>query len=81
MAGGGVKAGYEHGKTDDFSYNIVENPVHEYKGKTNHVVKIISDEELEAIFDYFKKRNKAVVAEAQRLYLGKNTGFRGFRQT
>ena len=28
MAGGGVKAGFEYGKTDDFSYNIVENPVH-----------------------------------------------------
>lgn len=28
VAGGGVRAGYEYGKTDDFSYNIVENPVH-----------------------------------------------------
>ncbi|MEE9393296.1 MAG: DUF1501 domain-containing protein [Planctomycetota bacterium] len=28
MAGAGVKAGTEYGKTDDFSYNIVENPVH-----------------------------------------------------
>jgi hypothetical protein len=28
MAGGGVKRGFEYGKTDDFSYNIVENPVH-----------------------------------------------------
>ncbi len=28
MAGGGVKAGFEYGKTDDFSYNVVENPVH-----------------------------------------------------
>ena len=28
MAGGGVKAGAVYGKTDDFSYNIVENPVH-----------------------------------------------------
>ncbi|MFK8162779.1 MAG: DUF1501 domain-containing protein [Lewinella sp.] len=28
MAGGGVKAGTVYGKTDDFSYNIVENPVH-----------------------------------------------------
>ncbi len=28
MAGGGVKGGYVHGETDDFSYNIVENPVH-----------------------------------------------------
>jgi hypothetical protein len=28
MAGGGVKQGYEHGKTDAFSYNILEKPVH-----------------------------------------------------
>jgi hypothetical protein len=28
MAGGGVKPGMTYGKTDDFSYNIVENPVH-----------------------------------------------------
>ena len=28
LAGGGVKGGIEYGKTDDFSYNIVENPVH-----------------------------------------------------
>lgn len=28
MAGGGVKAGMTYGKTDDFGYNIVENPVH-----------------------------------------------------
>ena len=28
MAGGGIKAGMSHGKTDDFSYNITENPVH-----------------------------------------------------
>ena len=28
MAGGGIKRGFEYGKTDDFSYNIVENPVH-----------------------------------------------------
>jgi hypothetical protein len=27
-AGGGVKAGYTHGETDDFSYNIVRDPVH-----------------------------------------------------
>jgi hypothetical protein len=27
MAGGGVKAGYVHGETDDFSYNIVKDPV------------------------------------------------------
>jgi uncharacterized protein (DUF1501 family) len=28
MAGGGIKAGISYGETDDFSYNIVENPVH-----------------------------------------------------
>ena len=28
MAGGGVKGGMTYGETDDFSYNIVENPVH-----------------------------------------------------
>jgi uncharacterized protein (DUF1501 family) len=28
MAGGGVKGGTVYGQTDDFSYNIVENPVH-----------------------------------------------------
>ena len=28
MAGGGIKAGIAYGETDDFSYNIVEDPVH-----------------------------------------------------
>ena len=28
MAGGGVRAGVSHGRTDEFSYNITENPVH-----------------------------------------------------
>lgn len=28
MAGGGVKAGMSYGKTDEFGYNIIENPVH-----------------------------------------------------
>jgi hypothetical protein len=28
LAGGGVKAGHTHGETDDFSYNIVKDPVH-----------------------------------------------------
>ena len=28
MAGGGIKGGITYGKTDDFSYNVVENPVH-----------------------------------------------------
>jgi hypothetical protein len=28
IAGGGFKGGYVHGETDDFSYNIVRDPVH-----------------------------------------------------
>jgi hypothetical protein len=28
MAGGGIRGGVEYGVTDDFSYNILENPVH-----------------------------------------------------
>ena len=28
MAGGGIKAGLNYGATDDFGYNVVENPVH-----------------------------------------------------
>jgi hypothetical protein len=28
MAGGGIKPGMTYGETDDFSYNIVSNPVH-----------------------------------------------------
>lgn len=28
MAGGGVKGGLTYGQTDDFSYNVTENPVH-----------------------------------------------------
>lgn len=28
MTGAGIKRGIEYGKTDDFSYNVVENPVH-----------------------------------------------------
>jgi hypothetical protein len=28
MAGGGIKGGVVYGETDDFSYNVVENPVH-----------------------------------------------------
>ena len=27
LAGGGIRSGYTHGRTDDFSYNIVEAPV------------------------------------------------------
>jgi arylsulfatase A-like enzyme len=28
LAGGGIRAGLTHGTTDDFGYNIVEDPVH-----------------------------------------------------
>jgi arylsulfatase A-like enzyme len=28
MAGGGIKPGTVYGETDEFSYNVVENPVH-----------------------------------------------------
>jgi hypothetical protein len=28
MAGGGVQGGLVHGETDEFSYNIVRDPVH-----------------------------------------------------
>jgi uncharacterized protein (DUF1501 family) len=28
FAGGGIKGGMHYGKTDEFSYNVVENPVH-----------------------------------------------------
>jgi len=28
LAGGGIKGGLTHGETDDFSYNIVKDPVH-----------------------------------------------------
>lgn len=28
LAGAGVKAGYTHGRTDDFGYHVVEDPVH-----------------------------------------------------
>ena len=28
FAGGGIKAGYTHGETDEFSYNVVKDPVH-----------------------------------------------------
>jgi arylsulfatase A-like enzyme len=28
MAGGGIKGGITYGQTDDFCYNVVENPVH-----------------------------------------------------
>ena len=30
MAGGGIKPGITYGETDDYSYNVVENPMHVY---------------------------------------------------
>jgi hypothetical protein len=30
LAGGGAKRGYVHGETDEFSYNVVRDPVHVY---------------------------------------------------
>jgi arylsulfatase A-like enzyme len=42
MAGGGVKPGISYGKTDDFSYNILENPVsvHDLHATMLHVLGI-----------------------------------------
>jgi len=42
MAGGGVKAGYVHGETDDFSYNIVADPVsvHDWHATMLHLLGI-----------------------------------------
>ena len=28
LAGGGVRGGYVHGSTDDYCYNVVDDPVH-----------------------------------------------------
>ena len=28
MAGAGIRPGFSYGSTDDFSYNVAENPVH-----------------------------------------------------
>ena len=40
MAGGGVKGGHVHGETDEFSYNIVEDPmdVHDLHAPTLHAL-------------------------------------------
>jgi Protein of unknown function (DUF1501) len=40
MAGGGSKAGLIHGETDDFSYNVVENPVpvHDFHATVLHLL-------------------------------------------
>lgn len=40
MAGAGVKPGFTYGKTDDFSYNIIENPVavHDFQATLMHLL-------------------------------------------
>jgi hypothetical protein len=42
MAGGGTKPGISYGKTDDYSYNIVENPVdvHDLHATLQHLMGI-----------------------------------------
>ena len=42
MAGGGVKAGISHGETDDYSYNVVRDPVHvrDYNATILHLLGI-----------------------------------------
>ncbi len=42
MAGGGVKAGLTYGATDDYSYNVVENPVsvHDFHATIMHLLGI-----------------------------------------
>jgi hypothetical protein len=42
MAGGGIKPGITYGKTDDYSYNIVENPmdVHDLHATMLHLLGI-----------------------------------------
>ena len=39
MAGGGIKGGMVYGETDDFSYNIVKDPVpiHDYQATLLHL--------------------------------------------
>ncbi len=42
MAGGGVKKGFSYGRTDDFGYNVVENPVHvhDFQATLMHILGI-----------------------------------------
>ena len=42
MAGGGIKPGISYGRTDDYSYNIVENPVsvHDLHATIQHLMGI-----------------------------------------
>jgi arylsulfatase A-like enzyme len=42
MAGGGIKPGVTYGATDDYSYNVVENPVsvHDFHATIMHLLGI-----------------------------------------
>ena len=42
MAGAGVKKGFSFGETDEFSYNIVKNPVdvHDFQATLLHILGI-----------------------------------------
>jgi hypothetical protein len=42
LAGGGVKRGFSHGETDDYSYNVVKNPVsvHDFHATLMHLLGI-----------------------------------------
>ncbi len=42
MAGGGVKPGLQYGKTDEYAYNVVENPihVHDFQATVMHLLGI-----------------------------------------
>ena len=42
MAGAGIKKGMTYGKTDEFGYNIIENPVHvhDFQATLMHLIGI-----------------------------------------
>ena len=42
MAGGGIKPGVTYGETDDYSYNIIDNPVsvHDFHATIMHLLGI-----------------------------------------
>ena len=45
MAGGGVKPGISYGETDDYSYNVVRDPVHvrDYNATILHLLGLNHD--------------------------------------
>jgi hypothetical protein len=51
MAGGGVKAGYAYGKSDDFSYNVAENPV-EIHDMNATMLYLLGIDHLQLIYHY-----------------------------